>query len=423
MRSSRLGVTALAAAALLAALAACSDQGPTVPSLRAAKGGGGTSDVTVTATDPDSATQDTTLDVVVNGSGFDNGSVAQWAIGGVPSVKVHTNSVQFVSPKKLVANITIAADADTGLYDVVVTTTTGKKGIGSELFAIRVHRNDTADPVIAYFGIAVVDADGSNPSTLSTGGLPSWASSGDGTALNPYHIVFESSACHMARMDVVVSGSHVEAANVEPLPTPALATSACDPAWSPIGDEIAFGEGSVNCPNNDCPRPSSLWVIPADPARASEATAIYDVPSSGSLYWPTWSPTAEYIAFVEQTPSAQFSMRIIDRGNGDSWVVVDTTQFSFIQAPQWARTRNAIAFGGVPTGGSFQSIYILDLDLTLHAAGPARQVVRRAYGPTWSPDDTKLAFAAATGGIRILDLTTGKTSSVSGTGSFPDWRR
>lgn len=98
---------------------------------------GASSEVAVTATAPDSASQDTTLDVVVSGSNFDAGSVAQWAIGGVPSAKVRTNSTRFVNSRKLIANITIAVDADPVLYDVLVTTPGGKKGIGTELFAVK----------------------------------------------------------------------------------------------------------------------------------------------------------------------------------------------------------------------------------------------------------------------------------------------
>ena len=132
----------------------CSDREPTLPVIRAA-GGGGSGGVTVTGTNPDSATQDTTLDVVINGSGFDQGSQAQWAIAGVPSTKVQTNSTRFVSSKKLVASITIAIDADTGRYDVIVTSSTGKKGIGSELFAIKTKATDT--PIVATYRDAVGD--------------------------------------------------------------------------------------------------------------------------------------------------------------------------------------------------------------------------------------------------------------------------
>lgn len=121
--------------AIVALLTGCHDAGPKITGITAGASGGG--DPTVTATDPDSATQDTTLDVVVTGSNFDPGSAAQWAINGVPSAKVRTNSTRFVNSRRLIANITIAVDAETVLYDVIVTTTTGKKGIGTELFAVK----------------------------------------------------------------------------------------------------------------------------------------------------------------------------------------------------------------------------------------------------------------------------------------------
>jgi len=137
----------------LIACAGCADHAPTTPSITAAGGAGG--DPTVTATVPDSATQDSTLDVVVNGSNFDAGSVAEWAIAGVPSLKVRTNSTKFVNSRRVVANITIAADADVALYDVIVTVATGKKGIGTELFAVKRKATDT--PIVAVYRDAASD--------------------------------------------------------------------------------------------------------------------------------------------------------------------------------------------------------------------------------------------------------------------------
>lgn len=121
------------------AFSACTDRAPTGPSpsgaalARAAAAGKGP---TVRSTVPDSATVDTTLNVRVLGGGFDVGSRANWAFKGVPSAKVVTNSTQFVSSTELVANITIARDATIGNYDVIVTTSSGKGGIGTELFAV-----------------------------------------------------------------------------------------------------------------------------------------------------------------------------------------------------------------------------------------------------------------------------------------------
>jgi probable HAF family extracellular repeat protein len=94
------------------------------------------SGLTVKSTKPDTATVDSTLDVHVFGSGFDVGSRAQWALNAVPSAKVVTNSTRFVSSTELVANISIAQDATLASYDVMVTTSSGKGGIGTELFVI-----------------------------------------------------------------------------------------------------------------------------------------------------------------------------------------------------------------------------------------------------------------------------------------------
>jgi len=122
----------------LFAFSACTDKAPTGPSPSAAAlarsaGGNGP---TVKSTIPDSATVDTTLNVRVLGGGFDVGSRADWAFKGVVSEKIVTNSTQFVSSTELVANITIARDANLGKHDVIVTTSSGKGGIGTELFLV-----------------------------------------------------------------------------------------------------------------------------------------------------------------------------------------------------------------------------------------------------------------------------------------------
>ncbi len=141
--------------AIVGWLVACTDAGPQISGITVGATSG--SDPTVTATDPDSATQDTTLDVVISGSNFDPGSGAQWAIAGVPSAKVRTNATRFVSSKRLIANITIAVDADTGAYDVIVITSTGKKGIGTELFVIRAKQLVQFSPALSLFSSGVPD--------------------------------------------------------------------------------------------------------------------------------------------------------------------------------------------------------------------------------------------------------------------------
>ena len=114
-----------------------------------------TGSTTVTSTNPMSSPRGVTLDVRILGSGFDAGSKAQLAIKGVPSSKVVTNSTRFVSSGEVVANITIAADADITLYDVIVTAAaSGKPGIGTETFQITIEEADLPTAGGAY-GAAV----------------------------------------------------------------------------------------------------------------------------------------------------------------------------------------------------------------------------------------------------------------------------
>jgi probable HAF family extracellular repeat protein len=116
----------------------CGDELATAPSFARPSGSGGKGP-TVKSTNPEFAARGITLDVRVVGSGFDQGSRAIWALDrdtAFATTKVRTNSTSFVSSNELVANVTIEADASPDLYDVVVVTAGGKKGIGIELFEV-----------------------------------------------------------------------------------------------------------------------------------------------------------------------------------------------------------------------------------------------------------------------------------------------
>lgn len=121
--------------AVLALLSACSAGDVTEPHATTPSFATGSTPA-VTSTDPTGGKQGMTLDVQVIGSGFDNGSQADFLLNGQATPKVKTNSTRFVSSKQLVANITISVDAITDLYDVAVTTSRGRKGIGTELFTV-----------------------------------------------------------------------------------------------------------------------------------------------------------------------------------------------------------------------------------------------------------------------------------------------
>jgi hypothetical protein len=180
----RSGLAVPALALLL--LASCQPESPDVvagPTFAKAASG-----LTVTSTAPDTAVQDTTLDVQVSGSGFDAGSQAEWLLAGVADPRVHTNSTRFVSKSTLVANITIAKDAAPAKYDVAVTTSGGKKGIGTELFVIQL-RDPSAIFTIDDAAGMMVTSDGRGPyvgNTCGVGGRIYIANGGGDAVFSPY---------------------------------------------------------------------------------------------------------------------------------------------------------------------------------------------------------------------------------------------
>ncbi len=133
------GITILAAA-LFAGCESDRTTGLRAPSGQpsAGKGGGGTggtATLTVTAATPPAATQDTTLDVSVSGTGFTTGARAVWSLNGDTTL-VHVKSTKRVSDSQIIASLIIPANAPTASYDIQVMLVGGKKGVGAELFTV-----------------------------------------------------------------------------------------------------------------------------------------------------------------------------------------------------------------------------------------------------------------------------------------------
>ena len=94
--------------------------------------------VTVTAVTPDLAPQGATLAIEVAGSGFDQGSRVDFLRDGVVEPKLQVNRTTYRTNALLVVDLSVAIDAAPARYDVMVTTSRGKKGIGTERFAVTV---------------------------------------------------------------------------------------------------------------------------------------------------------------------------------------------------------------------------------------------------------------------------------------------
>ena len=161
--ASRLGPWRPVVLAVLAALGlGCMESRSTEPSTvdPAFAKGGGASDPTVASADPAGAPQGAILDVHVFGSNYDQGSRVEFARAGVVEPKLQVNSTTFRSSTELVANVTVAPDAATVSYDIVVTKSTGKKGIGTEKFA-----------VLVPFELLSTPSGGSKVTSVSANGL------------------------------------------------------------------------------------------------------------------------------------------------------------------------------------------------------------------------------------------------------------
>jgi len=142
---------------LLTGLVACAEPEPTTPFVIAQARGGG-SNPQVKRADPDEAEQGATLPVQVIGSGFDEGSVVAFLLAGQTTTKMVVHETRFLSGSTLEADLTVASDAEVALYDIEVTTTRGKKGIGTEKFSVKLTGPPPPDiPVLATFRDAVDD--------------------------------------------------------------------------------------------------------------------------------------------------------------------------------------------------------------------------------------------------------------------------
>jgi FG-GAP-like repeat len=96
------------------------------------------SQIQVKSATPSSGAQGTVnLNVAVTGNGFKKGAKAQWFVTGTTNPGgVTVNSTTFNGSGQLTANITISSTADLSGYDIQVTNSDGRTGVGTELFAV-----------------------------------------------------------------------------------------------------------------------------------------------------------------------------------------------------------------------------------------------------------------------------------------------
>jgi hypothetical protein len=114
--------------------------------------------VTVTAANPNAALQGAELDVVISGSGFGHESTVKFLVTGTNDAsQIDVGTVEFDEVTgNLIANISVLDLAVVDLYDIEVRTTSGRRGKGTTLFAVK--KDESSNLMRADFRDA--DSDG-----------------------------------------------------------------------------------------------------------------------------------------------------------------------------------------------------------------------------------------------------------------------
>jgi len=225
--------------------------------------------------------------------------------------------------------------------------------------------------------------------------LPSWSPDG--------HSIAFINSWNLWRIDVTVVNGVPTGTNAAVLLD--KTSSLSEPAWSPLGDEIAFVDINLK----------TLEVVPAT---GGVPEVLYSSPNT--LAYPAWSPDATRIAFAESDPAGGRAVRVLTLGTGTVTTVLGA-EFSaqtgaFLRFLDWARTQDVLVFD---LGAPVSRIY------TVPPSGGAPTFIVGGVYPTWSPNGGEILFTGLSAGQRLskVALATGEVTSTRVSGQWSDWRR
>jgi hypothetical protein len=389
---SRLSVMLVLAGSLVLS-SACSDSmtGPAREPALAKAGSGGP---TVTSTSPSGARQDTTLDVHVLGSGFDRGSKVEFVRDGVVDPKLHVNATSFRNSGELVANVTVATDAETVPYDVRVTTSTGKKGIGTELFVVEV----AFEPLAS-------SSDGSNVHDVGgTGLIVGWISSSCPAGFAP------------ALWD--------QAAQLTALPVPAGTCGGTSRAVNGAG--VAAGTAYVGSSGTSAvrwmPGAGSYTVEPLPSLSNGAEPGPWDINESGAITSgndaAVWTAATGWQMLTK--PSGATSCVATSTNDGGALIARCTIGGQF-QGVFWASAAAGPVILPVPSGGASPAPHRINgsgvIAGSVQVAGVSRPARWIPTGSTWSVEIlADLGKGGGVLGINDAGQLAGSVNAPSGTG-------
>lgn len=415
----------VASACLMAASCAESTELPLEGPAMFAKGGGGGGAPSVDAIDPSNVPQGVTLTMTITGAGFTAESQVSFELAGVETGMVSATSTTLISDTELTASVTVAAEALAVSYDVAVKNGNGpkKKGVGIELLKVDPGDPQPADPEIVFISgttnktIRVIDASGANETVVfeMAGPIRSTSWSRDGS-----QILFSSAPDPhgISVLDVTIGADGQPFGDNLVTIVPRQPLGLVYPSWSPDGMEIALADGAAPNP------PSSLWVANVD---GTGLTAIYGAPVGWLVNYSTsWSPDGTRIAFVERLEDfGAARIVVVSRATGSVVARLVVGEFYNIIHIDWARTSDRIAFsarydGRRPKDREYH-VYTVDV---VDGNGEFTEITKGGY-PTWSPDDSEIAFATDRKKLAIITLDeVGAIRTLTATDPYSvNWRR
>ena len=163
-------------------------------------------------------------------------------------------------------------------------------------------------------------------------------------------------------------------------------TNEGDPAWSPDGTRIAFVAPGPK--NIDGEAVGEIWVMDADGGNRTNLTNTTEL----SEFQPTWAPSGDRLAFVRSLPGEtitdQPDIFVMDADGGRATNLTKSDESEY--GPDWSPDGAKIAFAGVRNSG--WEILTMDPDGSNEEILTGDGFDYDDEAPDWSPDGTMLVF-------------------------------